>query len=106
LEFNARDLAKLLPGLNAVVVTALKLYHVGIGSCLEQLLLVESLLGILVKGLQITDLGSLLKEVWEALVKLSDKHTKLGAPVAHVVGPEDFIAQEFEDTADTVTLDG
>lgn len=89
-----------------MVVTSLKFDNIGIGSRLESLLLVEALFGILVKGLQVGDFGRLFQEVGEAFIQFSDKHPKLGAPVAHVVDPEDLVAQELKDATDAVALNG
>ena len=89
-----------------MVVTSLKFDNIGIGSRLESLFLVEALFGILVKGLQVGNLGRLFQEVGEAFIQFSDKHPKLGAPVAHMVDPEDLIPQELKNAADTIALNG
>jgi hypothetical protein len=89
-----------------MLITTLQLNDVGVSGCLEQFFLVESFLRVLVKSLQIRDLGLFLEEVWKSFVKFCDQHAKLGTPVANVVDTEDFIAQKFKNAANTVTLDG
>lgn len=56
MEFKTRELAELLPGLNAMFVAALELNDVGVSGRFKGLLLVESLLRVLVEGLQVRDL--------------------------------------------------
>ena len=87
-------------------VSTLQLDDIGVCSGLKSLISIESLLCVLVECLQIGDLGCTLQEVREVKIQLSNKHTELGAPVTHVVDTEHFVAEELEDTADRVSLDG
>lgn len=84
--------------------TRLQLDHVSLSASLEFLLIIEALFGTLVKGLQVGDVGLLIDKVREVVVELSNQHTELGAPVAHVIHTVHLVSKELENPADTVTL--
>ena len=74
------------------------------GLFLEVLFRVEALLGFLVKSLQVRNIRRVREEVREVLVQLLDQHTKLRAPVAHVVHTVNLVAEVLEDAANTIAL--
>ena len=75
-------------------------------SCLKFLLSVKSFLWPLVEQSEVWDVRLLVNKVWERVVELSYQHTKLSSPVSDMVNPFDFVAKEFEDPTDWITLDG
>lgn len=95
-----------MPALNAVVLARLQLDNVRVRSGFELWVLIEALLCILVERLQVTDLRRIVQKVREVQVKLADEHTELGAPITDMIDSVHFVAEEFEDAACAVTLDG
>lgn len=100
LEFNAGKLTQHFPALDAVLVTRLELDDVGLGAGLEFWLFIESLLGVLVKSLEVSDVWWLIHEIWEIVVKFCDEHTELGAPVTNMVNTVNLVAQKLKNAAD------
>ena len=63
---------------------------------------VEANLGCAVVSLQIAQrLG-----IGTALIKVGEQHAKLGAPIAHVVLPNDLMAKRFENACHRIADDG
>ena len=56
---------------------------------------VSPLLGLLVEGDEVADGRRLGGVVRESVLEVGDEHAELGAPVAHVVQPEDVVAEEL-----------
>ena len=73
---------------------------------LELLIIIKALLRILVEGLQVGYLWTLLEEVREVQIQLTDEHAKLGSPVSDMVHSDNIVAHELEDTTYAISLDG
>lgn len=104
MEFFSGKLTKHFPTSEACFVSTLELDNVLMSFFLEIFISVESLLGILIKSLQICNIRSVLQKVWEVFVQFLNEHAELGSPVTHMVDSLDVVAQELEDSADTITL--
>ena len=105
LEFKSRELAEHFPRLDAVLIARLKFDNIGVSQGLELFILIEALLGILIKCLKVCNVGSAVEEVGEGKIELTDKHTELSTPVSGVIDSQHVVALEFEKAADAITLD-
>lgn len=106
LELDSAELAEHSPASKAFLITRLKSDDVFLRDLLEGLILIKSLLGSLVEGLEITDVWLLLNEIREVVVQLLDQHSKLSAPVSNVVDSLDVVTKELKDPTNAVSLDG
>jgi hypothetical protein len=89
-----------------VLFSALEFDHISLGSLLELLISIESLLRVLVECLQISDLNLLVQPVRERDVKLTNQHAELSTPVTHMAHSVDVPVKELEAATDTVTNNG
>ena len=74
------------------------------GFLFEGLVFVESLFGVLVEGLQISDVWRVGQKVWEIFIELLDQHSELSAPVSNMVYSLHVIVQKLEYPANAVSL--
>mmetsp|Transcript_15817 Transcript_15817/g.45095 ORF Transcript_15817/g.45095 Transcript_15817/m.45095 type:complete len:390 (-) Transcript_15817:12-1181(-) len=101
-------IANPLPRLPRNLAAALQVDNCLLGSFLEVLVVIESLLRGLVECVQVADIRHLaaLHEVRVRLLHVLDQHAKLGAPITDMVQPVNLVAAELQDPAQGLPQDG
>ena len=83
-----------------MLITRLELNNVVFSAFLEVLVVIKALFSILIKSLEVSNIGRVFHKVREVVIELGDQHSKLGSPVTDMVNTVNFVAEEFKDTAD------
>merc|ERR1719186_890546 len=81
----------------------LQFHHACIGSGLERLVRVKPGFGLLIERHEVTNRGTFSLVVWKLILKMSNQHAKLRAPVPCVVQPHHIVTEELQQPADAVS---
>ena len=98
LELPPRLITEQLPGAAAHRIAALQFHHLLASRGLEDLIGIEALLGLAVKGHQITQIHRIgrAERLRSHLLEMGDQHAELGAPVTHMIEPQHRMAAELQ----------
>ena len=107
LELAPALVAEQPPGPERQRIAALQLHHLLPGSGLEGLVVVEAGLGLAVEGHQIAQIHCIgrFQGRGRHLLEVGDQHAELGAPVAHVVEAQHWVAAKLQHPRQAVADD-